>query len=194
MIFRERLKNLSFWFSWSLSIVITFSSAISAREANTLFSLFISEEKINIFSLFINFFVVNNRFFSVFIAFLKSSKTIESWVTFVAIFAIFFSRVEKFDYIFSLKCASSLLIQINSKNRDAIRDDDSSLWKERKKETTKEERICRLLLRSTKEKSKRFRTLDIIEFENSVRTTELFEAGKEVSRIRETIWAIFSSI
>ena len=134
MIDFSRTMNLSFWFSWSFSIVTIFSSAISAKETNAFLSLFIFEKRVIILSFFINFFIVNNRFFNIFIVFLKSSKTIESWVTFVAIFATFFSRAEKFEYIFSLKCANFLLIRINSKDRNAIKDDDSSLWKKKRKD------------------------------------------------------------
>ena len=149
MIDFSRTMNLSFWFSWSLSIVITLSSAILAKETNAFLSLFIFEKKVITFLLFINSFIVNNRFFNIFIAFFKSSKTIESWVTFVAILTIFFAKAKTFEYIFFLNCASSLLIRINSKDRNAIKVDKSFLWKEKKEETTKVEKICRLL-KSTK--------------------------------------------
>ena len=189
MIDFSRTMNLFFWFSWSLSIVTILSSTISAKETNAFLSLFIFEEKVIIFSSFINFFVVNNRFFNIFIVFLKSSKAIESWITFFANLTIFFAKEEIFENIFFLNCARSLLIRINSKNRDAIWDDVSSLWKEEEK-TTKVERTCRLL-KSTKRKSKRFRTSDIIEFKNSVAATELSRAKKEISRITETVLTIF---
>ena len=94
MIFCERLTNLSFWFSWSFSIVTIFSSASSARKANTLLSLFISKKRVNIFSFLFYFFIVNNRFFNILISLFNSSKTIKSWVTFVAILINFFSRKE----------------------------------------------------------------------------------------------------
>ena len=191
MIDFSRTMNLFFWFSWSLSIVMILSSAISAKETNAFFSLFIFEKKVIILSFLINFFIVNNRSFNTFIVFLKSSKTIESWVTFVAILIIFFAKAETFEYIFFLNCASSLLIRINSKNRNAIRVDESSLWKEKKEETTKVERICRLLLKSTSEESKRFRASDITEFKNSVAATELSKTKKEVSRIKESVLIVF---
>ena len=188
MIDFSRTMNLFFWFSWSFSIVTTLSSAISAKETYAFLSLFIFEEKIITFSFFIKFFIVNNRFFNTFIAFLKSSKTIESWVTFFATLIIFFAKAEIFEYIFFLNFAKSLLIRINSKDRNAIKVDVSSLWKEKKEETTKIERICRLL-RSTKKKSKRFKASNIIEFENSA--TEFFETKKKISRITETVLIIF---
>ena len=137
MIFRERLKNLSFWFSWSFSTVKTFSSAISAKETNAFFTLFIFEKKVIILSFFINFFIVNNRFFNTFIIFFKSSKTIESWMTFVAILTIFFARSETFECIFFLNCARFLLMRINSKDRNAIWDDVSFRWKKKKKKRRK---------------------------------------------------------
>ena len=137
MIFRERLKNLSFWSSWSLSIVKILSSAISAKKTNASLSLFIFEKKIIILSFFINFFIVNNRFFNIFIAFFKSTKTIESWVTFVAILTIFFAKSKTFECIFFLNCAKFLLMRINSKDRNAIWDDVSFRWKKRKKRRRK---------------------------------------------------------
>ena len=167
-----------------------FSSAISAKEINVFLSLFIFEKRVIILSLFINFFIVNNRFFNIFIALFKSSKTIESWMTFVAILIIFFAKTEIFEYIFFLNCASFLLIRINSKNRNAIRVDELSLWKEKKEETTKVERIWRLL-KSTNEKSKRFRASDMTKFENSVTATEFSRANEKISRIKETILTIF---
>ena len=184
----SRTINLSFWFSWSFSIVTILLSAISAKETNAFLSLFIFEKRIIIFSFFIKFFIVNNRFFNTFIAFLKSSKTIESWITFFAILTIFFAKAETFEYIFFLKFARFLLIRINSKNRNAIRIDVSFLWKEKEEKTTKVERICRLL-KSTKKESKRFKALNIIEFENS--TTELFETKRKVSKVKKTILTIF---
>ena len=60
--------------------------------------------------------------------------------------------------------------------------------KRKKEETTKIERICRLL-RSTKEKSKRFKASNIIEFENS--TTEFSKTSEEVLEIKKTILIIF---
>ena len=188
MIDFSRTMNLSFWFSWSLSIVTILLSAISAKEAYAFLSLFIFEKRIITLSFFIKFFIVNNRFFNIFIAFLKSSKTIESWITFFAILTIFFAKAETFEYIFFLNFARFLLIRINSKDRNAIKVDVSFLWKEKKEETTKIERICRLL-KSTKEKSKRFRASNIIEFENSA--TKLFETKREISRITETVLTIF---
>ena len=127
MIDFSRTMNLSFWFSWSFSIVTILSSTISAKETNVFLSLFIFEKRVIILSFFINFFIVNNRFFNIFIAFLKSSKTIESWITFFAILTIFFAKAETFEYIFFLNFARFLLIRINSKNRNAIWDDVSSL-------------------------------------------------------------------
>ena len=188
MINFSRTMNLSFWFSWSLSIVMILSSAISTRETNTFLSLSISEKKADTLFFLINFFIVNNRFFNIFIVFFKSSKTIESWMTFVAILIIFFAKAKTFEYIFFLNCASSLLIRINSKNKNAIKVDESSLWKEKEEETTKVERIYRLL-KLTKEKSRRFKTSNIIEFENSA--TEFSKASEKISKIRETILIIF---
>ena len=179
MIDLSRTINLFFWFSWLFSIVTIFSSAIS---------LFIFEKRVITFSSFIKFFIVNNRSFNIFIVFLKSSKTIENWITFFAILTIFFAKAETFEYIFFLNFARSLLIRINSKNKNAIKVDVSFLWKEKEEKTTKVEKICRLL-KSTKEKSKRFKALDIIEFENSA--TEFFEAKKKVSKITETVLTIF---
>ena len=179
MIDLSRTMNLSFWFSWSLSIVTTLSSAIS---------LFIFEKRVITLSSLIKFFIVNNRSFNILIALLKSSKTIESWVTFFATLIIFFAKAETFEYIFFLNFARFLLIRINSKDRDAIWNDVSSLWKKKEEKTIKVERICRLL-KSTKEESRRFKASDIIEFENSA--TELFETRKKVSRITETILIIF---
>ena len=179
---------LFFWFSWSFSIVITLSSAISAKETNVFFSLSIFEEKVNTFSFFINFFIVNKRFFNIFIVFFKSSKTIESWITFFVTLIIFFAKAETFEYIFFLKRARFLLMQINSKNRNAIKNVESFLWKKKKEETTKVERICRLL-RSTKRKSKRFRASNITEFKNSVAATKL--AKEKISKIKKTILTIF---
>ena len=190
MIDLSRTMNLSFWFLWSLSIVTTFSSAISAKETNAFLSLFIFEKRVIILSSFINFFVVNNRFFNTFIVLFKSSKTIESWITFFANLIIFFAKEKTFENIFFLNCARFLLIRINSKDRNAIWDDVSSLWKEEEEKTTKIERICRLL-KSTKEESKRFKASDITEFKNSVAATEFSKAKKKISRITETILIIF---
>ena len=178
MIFRERLKNLVFWFSWSLSIVKILSSTISAKETNAFLSLFIFETRVITFSFFINFFVVNNRFFNIFIAFSKSSKTIKSWITFFATLIIFFAKEKTFENIFFLNCARFLLIQINSKKKNIIWNDFSSKWKKKKKKTTKVERICRLL-KSTKRESKRFRASDITEFENSVAATKFSKTKKK---------------
>ena len=190
MIDFSRTMNLFFWFSWSFSIVMTLSSTISARKTNTFFSLFISKKRVNTLSFLINFFIVNNRFFNTFIAFFKSSKTIESWMTFVAILTIFFAKAETFENIFFLNCANFLLIRINSKERKAIKNDDSSLWKKRIEKTTKDERICRLL-KSTNEKSKRFRASNMIKFENSVTATEFSKTNEKVSRIKKTVLTIF---
>ena len=122
---------------------MTLSSTISARKTNIFLSLFISKKKVNTFSLFISFFIVNNRFFNIFIALFKSSKTIQNWVTFVAILTIFFAKIEIFENIFFLNCANSLLIQINSKERKAIKDDYSFLWKKKKRRRkTKELVVC----------------------------------------------------
>ena len=189
MIDLSRTMNLFFWFSWSLSIVMIFSSAISTRRTNIFLSLFISEKKVNILSFFINFFIVNNRFFNIFIAFFKSSKAIKSWMTFVAILTIFFARAETFENIFFLNCANFLLIQINSKKK-AIKNDNSSLWKERDEKTTKNEKTYRLL-KSTRKESKDFCASDITKFENSITATEFFETNERISEIRETILTIF---
>ena len=189
MINLSRTINLSFWFSWSLSIVMILSSAISAKETNAFLSLFIFEKRVIILSFFINSFVVNNRFFNIFIVFLKSSKTIESWITFFATLTIFFAKEKTFENIFFLNYARFLLIRINSKNRNAIWNDVSFRWKEKEKKTTKDERICRLL-KSTKKKSKRFSASDITRFENSIAATELSKANEKVSKIR-TILIIF---
>ena len=170
---------------------MTLSSAISAKETNAFLSLFISKKKVNILSFFINFFIVNNQFFNIFIIFFKSSKTIESWITFVAILITFFSKAKNFENIFFLKCANSLLIWINSKDKKTIKDDDSFLWKKREKKTTKNEKICRLLLKSTKKESKRFKALNIIEFENSVTATEFSKTNERISKIKKTVLIIF---
>ena len=60
----------------------------------------------------------------------------------------------------------------------------------KKKKTTKIERICRLL-KSTKKKSRRFRTSDITEFENSDAATEPPKTKEKVSKIKKTILIIF---
>ena len=190
MIDFSRTMNLSFWFSWSLSIVMILSSTISARKTNTFLSLSISEKKADILSSFINFFIVNNRFFNIFIAFFKSSKTIESWITFFATLTIFFAKAETFEYIFFLNFARFLLIRINSRDRNAIWNDVSFLWKKEEEKTTKVKRICRLL-KSTKEKSKRFKASDITGFKNSVAATEFSKTKREISRITETVLIIF---
>ena len=188
MIHFSRTMNLSFWFSWSFSIVTIFSSAISAKETNAFLSLFIFEKRVITLLFFINFFIVNNRFFNTFIAFFKSSKTIESWMTFVAILTIFFARSKTFECIFFLNCAKFLLMRINSKDKNAIWDDVSSRWKEKKK-TTKDERIC-CLLKSTKEKSKRFNALNITRFENSIAATKFSKTNEKISKSK-TILIIF---
>ena len=193
MIDFSRTMNLSFWFSWSLSIVIILSSAISVKETNASLSLFIFEKKVIILSFFINFFIVNNRFFNTFIAFLKSSKTIENWITFFATLIIFFAKKEIFENIFFLNCAKFLLIRINSKNKNAIKIDESFLWKEKEEKTTKIEKICRLL-KSTKKKSKRFKTSNITEFKNSVAATELSKMKKKFRKSKKRFWLFFSSI
>ena len=92
---------------------------------------------------------------------------------------------------FFLKCASSLLMQINSKERKAIKDDESSLWKKKDEKTTKREKICRLLLKSTSEELRRFRASNITEFKNSVAATEISKTRKKISKIKETVLAIF---
>ena len=190
MIDFSRTMNLSFWFSWSFSIVTIFSSAISAKETNAFLSLFIFEKRVIILSFFINFFIVNNRFFNIFIAFLKSSKIIESWITFFAILIIFFAKEKTFENIFFLNCARFLLIRINSKNKNAIWNDVSFLWKEKEEKTTKIERICRLL-KSTKKKSKRFKASNITKFKNSVAATEFSKTKKKISKITKTVLIIF---
>ena len=169
----------------------SFISDFSERSKRFSFVIYFRKKKVNILSFLINFFIVNNRFFNIFITFLKSLKTIESWITFVAILTIFFSKAEKFKYIFFLKCANFLLMRINSRKKEAIKNDESSLWKERKEKTMKRERICRLLLKSTSEKSKRFRESNITEFENSIAATKLWKPKKKVSKIKETILIIF---
>ena len=166
----------------------SFISDFNAKDKHSSFAIYFREESKQFFS-FINFFIVNNRFFNIFIAFFKSSKAIESWMTFVAILTIFFARSKTFECIFFLNCARFLLMRINSRNRDAIWDDVSFRWKERKEKTTKDEKICRLL-KSTKEKSKRFSASDITRFENSIAATELSKANEKVSKIR-TILIIF---
>ena len=113
------------------------SSAISAKETNAFLSLFIFEKRVIILSFFINSFVVNNRFFNIFIVFLKSSKTMKSWITFLTILTIFFAKEKTFEYIFFLNCARFLLIRINSKDKNAIWDDISSRWKKKKKKRRK---------------------------------------------------------
>ena len=133
MIDFSRTMNLFFWFSWSLSIVMTLSSAISAKKTNDFLSLSISEKRANILFSLINFFIVNNRFFNIFIAFFKSSKTIESWVTFVAILIIFFAKAETFEYIFfKLRKLSVDTNQFEKQKRDQNRRI-VSMKKERKK-------------------------------------------------------------
>ena len=190
MLDLSRTINLSFWFSWSFSIVTILSSAISTKKTNAFLSLFIFEKKIIIFSFFIKFFIVNNRFFNIFIAFFKSSKTIENWITFFAILTIFFAKAKTFEYIFFLNFARFLLIRINSKNKNAIKVDVSFLWKEKEKKTTKIEKNCRLL-KSTKKKSKRFKASNITEFKNSIAATEFSKTKKKISKITETILIIF---
>ena len=104
-------------------------------------------------------------------------------------FDYFFRESRNFRVHFFLNCANSLLIRINSKNKNAIKVDESFLWKKKKKETTKVEKICRLL-KSTNEESKRFRASDMTEFENSVTATELSKANERISKIK-TILIIF---
>ena len=190
LIFRKLLKNLSFWFSWLLSIVTILSSAISAQETNSLFSLFISEKKANIFFIFINFFIVNKRFFNTFIGFFYFVENNQKLGDVRRNFDYFLFESREFREHFFLKCANSLLIRINSRNKNAIRNDDSSLWKEWKEETTKNERICPFS-KSTKKKSKRFSKSNITKFENSVKATELSKAGEKISKIKKTVLTIF---
>ena len=61
--------------------------------------------------------------------------------------------------------------------------------KKKKKKTTKDEKACRLL-RSTKEKSKRFKASKITEFENSIAATELSKTSERISKIK-TVLIIF---
>ena len=62
--------------------------------------------------------------------------------------------------------------------------------KRKKKETTKDKRICRFS-KLTKKESKRFNASNITEFENLVTTTKFSKTSERVSKIRETTLAIF---
>ena len=107
-------------------------------------------------------------------------------------FDYFFFESRKFRKHFFLKCASFLLIRINSKDRKAIKNDDSFLWKEREEKATKDEKFCRLL-KSTRRESKRFNALDIMRFENLITAAEFFETSERISEIKDTILTIFFS-
>ena len=168
---------------------MTLSSTISAKETNAFLWLFISEKRVNILSSFINFFIVNNRFFNIFIAFLKSSKAIESWVTFVAIFAIFFSKAKRFKYIFFLKCANSLLIRIYSKDKNAIKNDDSFRWKERKKNNERRKNLSFAKINERRvETFQNIKHHRIREFNHSNRT---FENGRKSFENQENSFDYF---
>ena len=108
-------------------------------------------------------------------------------------FDYFFREIKDFRVHFFLNCARFLLMRINSRNRNAIWDDVSFRWKERKEKTTKNERICRLL-KSTKKKSKRFSASDITRFENSIAATEFSKTSEKVSRIRTVLTIFFIEI
>ena len=193
MIFRERLKNLSFWFSWLFSIVTIFSSAISARKTNTSFLLFISEKRADILSFFINFFIVNNRFFNIFTVFLKSSNAIESWMTFVATLTTFFSKAENFEYIFSLNCASSLLMRINSRNKNAIKNDDSFRWKEKKKKRRKTKEL--VVFQNQRKKSQNVSTRQTSQNSKIQSQQQNFrKRAKKFQKTKTRFWLFFSSI
>ena len=102
---------------------------------------------------------------------------------------IFFAKSEIFECIFFLNCARFLFVRINSRNRNAIWNDVSFRWKKKEEKTTKNEKICRLL-KSTKEKSKRFNASNITKFENSIATTEFSKTSEKISKIK-TILTIF---
>ena len=133
----SRTINLFFWFSWSLSIVTILSSTISTKKTDAFLSLFIFEKKVIILSLFIKFFIVNNRFFNTFIAFFKSSKTIESWITFFAILIIFFARAETFEYIFFWNARNLCWCESTQKTKTQLKTSNRLYEKKEKKKRRK---------------------------------------------------------
>ena len=190
MIDFSRTMNLSFWFSWLLSIVmIFFISDFSERSKRFSFAIDFRKESHHFFH-FLSTFSSSTIDFSTFSLFFsnhrKRSKT--EWRS--SQFWLFFSRKQRLSntFFFELREISVDANQFERQKRNLKRCFVS--MKREKKKTTKDEKICRLL-KSTKEKSKRFSASDITRFENSIAATELSKTGEKVSKIK-TVLTIFS--